>query len=78
MSGRPSRPGLSEPAQDPQAPVGAEHVRLRRVGQGDRAPHPHEVRDPVPVGRQFQVGEHQHPAQAVPDPVDPVVPGLAP
>ncbi len=49
---------------------------MRRVGQGDRAAHPHEARDPPRLGRPFQEWEHQHPPQAVSHPVDPVVAGL--
>ena len=77
ISGRPSRPGADEAAEQPEPAVGAEHVLVGRVGQDDRAPHRHEVGDPVGARARAPGREHQHPAQAVADPVDPVVAGLA-
>ena len=76
-SGLPSRPGLATSDQEPEPLVGPEHVGLGDLRLNDRAPHPHEVGDPLRMRRQLEVSENQHASQAVADPVDAVVSGLA-
>ena len=50
---------------------------LGRLRLDDRGAHPHEVGDPLGMRCQLQERKHDHPAQAVPDPVHPVLPGLS-
>ena len=57
--------------------VGPEHVGLRGLRLNDRAPHPHEVGDPLGMRRQLEVREDQHAPQAMADPVDAIASGLA-
>ena len=70
-------PGTGDQRQEPEPLVGPEHVGLRGLRLNDRAPHPHEVGDSLRMRRQLEVREHQHAAQAMPDPVDAVASGLA-
>ena len=76
-SGLPSRPGLATSDKSRSPWLAAEHVGLGDLGLNDRAPHPHEVGDPLRMRRQLEVGEYQHATQAVADPVDAVASGLA-
>ena len=77
VSGRPSRPGLANSDKRAECPVGPQHVALGRLRLDDRAPHADEVGDPLGLGIELEVREDQHAAQAVSDPVHPVVTRLA-
>ena len=63
--------------QGPDAGVGGEHVVAGRLRLDDRRPHPHEVGDPLGMDVPLQEREDDHPSQAVPDPVHPVLSGVS-